>query len=155
MPAEAGQSHTVPSASQKCVCVGRLVSAGPGFSEASAESRCWQECAERIAKPRKCHRVNGVIRPQPSELPPTQACQTLQEKSPTCVSYFTCLMAEERMPLREACRAGAHWLEPSRALSGHIQCGYRGHLEEHQLEKEGKGSSIRVWGVWLSSPGVK
>lgn len=52
---------------------------------------------EREAEPRKCQRVNGIIRPQPSKLPPTQTCQTLQEKSSRCVSFFLCLMAEKRV----------------------------------------------------------
>lgn len=84
------------------------VSAGLGFSEASAESCCWHKCVKRVAEQRKCQRVNGIIRPQPSKLPPTQACQILQEKSSRRVSFFTCLMAEKRMHLREACGANAN-----------------------------------------------
>lgn len=47
------------------------VSAGPSFSEGSAESSCWNDCVRREEDPRKCQRVNGIIRPQPSKLPPT------------------------------------------------------------------------------------
>lgn len=74
-------------------------SGGP-VSAASASQRPLLKAAVGMCvgreEPRKCRRVNGVIKPQPSKLPPTQACQTLQEKSSRCVSSFTCLMAEER-----------------------------------------------------------
>lgn len=82
------------------------VPAGPHLSEASAESSHWRECW-REAELRKCQRVNGVLRPWPSKLPPTQACQTPQEKSSRCVSFFTCLMAEKSSHPSAAHGAGA------------------------------------------------
>ena len=73
-----------------------IVSAGLSPSETSAESSHWHVCQER-RRVRKCQRVSGIIRPQPSKLPPTQTCQTLQQKSSRCVSFFTYLMAEKKM----------------------------------------------------------
>lgn len=128
-----GQAGPCPQSPQKW----GPVSADPNLSEASAESSCWHEHVRREAELRKCQRVNGIIRPRPSKLPPTQACQTLQEKSYRCVSFFTCLMAEKRMFL-----GGGSWgrccLESFQALNWQIQSGYEGHLEGAAAGEEGE-----------------
>lgn len=63
---------------------------------------CWKQLLACVLGEKKSRgNVRGwmgrIIRPWPSKLPPTQACQTLQENSSRCVSFFTNLMTEERM----------------------------------------------------------
>ena len=93
----------------------------------------------REAELRKCQRVNGIIRPPPSELPPTQACQTPQEKSSRRVSFFTCLMTEKSAHPSVAHEAGADRPGPSQVPAGQIQCGYEGRAEGAAAGEEGEG----------------
>ena len=93
----------------------------------------------REAELRKCHRVNGIIRPRPSKLPPTQACQTPQEKSSRRVSFFTCLMTEKSVHPSATHEAGADRPGPSQVPAGQIQCGYEGGAEGVAAGEEGEG----------------
>ena len=93
----------------------------------------------REAELRKCQRVNGIIRPQPSKLPPTQACQTPQEKSSRHVSFFTCLMTEKSAHPSATHGAGADRPGPSQVPARQIQCGYEGRAEGVAAGEEGEG----------------